>query len=122
MKAQGGTNAAVLIAIIAGLIILYIIFLPPWERERILEGGQGEGAHLIDVIAGGRMKDASSLGYTMLLKYPEPVDDIAISEGAPVSNQLIEIALLLAHDLGIKHVYAYSRPGALASYLSTKKV
>ena len=91
---------------------------PVMRFHQKAKGGQGEGAHLIDVIAGGRVKDASSLGYTMLLKYPEPVDDIAISEGAPISNQLIEIALLLAHDLGIKHVYAYSRPGALASYLS----
>lgn len=82
------------------------------------KGGQTEGAKLIDVIEGGRPKDASSLGYTMLLKYPEPVDDIKLTEGAPISNQLIEVVLLLAHDLGIKNVYAYSRPGALASYLS----
>ncbi len=85
------------------------------------KGGQSDGARLIDVIAGGRPKDASSLGYTMLLKYPEPIDDIQLTEGAPISNQLIEVVLLLAHDLGIKNVYAYSRPGGLASYLSTKK-
>jgi len=36
-KAQGGINAAVLVAIIAGLIILYIIFLPAAEREALLE-------------------------------------------------------------------------------------
>ena len=36
-KAQGGINAAILVAIIAGLIILYILFLPADERERILE-------------------------------------------------------------------------------------
>jgi len=57
----------------------------------------------------------------MLLKYPEPINDIHLTEGAPISNQLIEAVLLLAHDLGINSVYAYSRPGALASYLSTKK-
>ncbi len=83
------------------------------------KGGQTEGAKLIDVIEGGRPKDASSLGYNMLLKYPEP-NNIAITEDAPVSNQLIEVVLLLAQDLGIKDVYAYSRPGALASYLSTR--
>lgn len=37
-KSQSGINAAVLIAIIAGLIILYILFLPSVERERFLEG------------------------------------------------------------------------------------
>ena len=37
-KAQGGINAAALVAIIAGLIILYIIFLPSVEREELLEG------------------------------------------------------------------------------------
>ena len=35
-KAQGGMNAAILVAIIAGLIILYIVFLPTSERERIV--------------------------------------------------------------------------------------
>jgi len=36
-KAQGGINAAILIAVIAGLIILYILFLPDAEREALLE-------------------------------------------------------------------------------------
>jgi len=81
------------------------------------KGGLREGARLIDVIPGGRPKDESACGYNMLLEYPEP-KNIAITQDAPVSNQLIEIALLLAEDLGIKHVYAYSRPGGLAQYLS----
>lgn len=33
---QGGMNAAILVAIIAGLIILYIIFLPASEREKVI--------------------------------------------------------------------------------------
>ncbi len=36
-RAQGGVNAAVLVAVIAGLIILYILFLPEAEREALLE-------------------------------------------------------------------------------------
>jgi len=36
-KAQGGLNAAILVAVIAGLIILYILFLPEDEREALLE-------------------------------------------------------------------------------------
>lgn len=46
-KSQGGLNAAVLVAIIAGLIILYIIFLPTSERENLIDdktgGSQGNG-------------------------------------------------------------------------------
>src|SRR3989338_2774548 len=34
---QGGLNAAILVAIIAGLIILYIVFLPASERENLVE-------------------------------------------------------------------------------------
>ena len=36
-KSQGGLNAAILVAIIAGLIILYIVFLPSSEREKLIE-------------------------------------------------------------------------------------
>jgi len=36
-KAQGGLNAAILVAVVAGLIILYILFLPEAEREALLE-------------------------------------------------------------------------------------
>lgn len=36
-KAQGGINAAILVAVIAGVIILYILFLPASERESLLE-------------------------------------------------------------------------------------
>lgn len=35
-KAQGGMNAAILVAIVAGLIILYIIFLPTAEKEKLI--------------------------------------------------------------------------------------
>ena len=84
------------------------------------KGGQSAGAALVDIIAAGRPEDQSSLGYNMLLKYPEP-NSITITEGAPVSDQLIEVVLSLAADLGIKDVYAYSRPGGLAAYLSTAK-
>lgn len=82
------------------------------------KGGQKEGAELIGLIPGGRPEDKSSLGYNMLLKYPPPSGSVAVTESAPVSEQLIEMALLIAHDLGIEHVYAFSRPGGLASYMS----
>ena len=42
-KAQGGVNAAILVTIIAGLIILYIIFLPASEREKLVLNEQEKG-------------------------------------------------------------------------------
>ena len=80
--------------------------------------GGGGGAELVGLIPNGRPEDKSSLGYNILLKYPEP-HNVVIDDNAPVSNQLIEVVLLLAQDLGIKDVYAYSRPGGLAAYIST---
>src|SRR3989344_8613153 len=47
-KAQSGINAAILVAIIAGLIVIYILFVPIEERKDILgindseEGNGGE--------------------------------------------------------------------------------
>ena len=76
------------------------------------------GAELVDVIAAGRPEDASSLGYTMLLKYPSVAAAVGITNEAPVANQLIEAVLLIAKDNGIEDVYAYSRPGGLAAYMA----
>ena len=36
-KAQGGLNAAILVAIIAAMIIIYILFLPTEDRKELLE-------------------------------------------------------------------------------------
>lgn len=89
---------------------------PVYKFHQKPKGGGG-GAELVGLIPNGRPEDKSSLGYNMLLKYPEP-GNIVITEDAPVSNQLIEVVLLLAQDLGIKDVYAYSRPGGLAAFLA----
>ncbi len=82
------------------------------------KGGLSEGASLVGLIPNGRPEDKSACGYNMLLKYPSVKEGVKISEDAPVSNQLIEAAMLLAHDLGLANVYAYSRPGGLAAYLA----
>jgi len=37
-RGQSGTNAAILVAIIAGIIILYIMFISPKEREDLING------------------------------------------------------------------------------------
>ena len=85
------------------------------------KGGLIEGATLVDVIENGRPEDKSALGYNMLLKYPAPSGKVSITEGASAAQQLIEVILLLASDMGIKNIYAYSRPGGLAQYLASYK-
>jgi len=71
------------------------------------------GAKLVEVTAGGRPEDASSLGYTMLVRYP-PIETREMA--GPVSHQLIQAVRILASDTGAE-VYALSRPGGLAAYL-----
>lgn len=80
------------------------------------KGGFSEGAHLVGLIENGRHEDTSACGYNMLLEYPSVASGVRMTEDAPVSNQLIEAAMLIAHDAGLSHVYAYSRPGGLAAY------
>lgn len=72
------------------------------------------GAELVEVTPGGRSDDKSSIGYTMLLRYPHTS---TIEFNGPVSNQLIQAMRILANDVG-SEVYAVSRPGGLASYLN----
>lgn len=83
------------------------------------KGGMKEGARLICLIPNGRKEDRSSLGYNMLLKYPAISGRIKITNRG-VASQLIEIVMLLAYELDIKEVYAFSRPGGLAKYLAQK--
>jgi len=42
-RGQSASNAAVLVAIIGGLLVVYILFMPPAERERLLFGDGGSG-------------------------------------------------------------------------------
>ena len=64
-KSQGGMNAAILVAIIAGLIILYIVFLPNSEREKVV--GQkpgtttGESPNLLLKVAPGMLSASTGL-------------------------------------------------------------
>ncbi|MEA2037887.1 MAG: hypothetical protein U9O94_10355 [Nanoarchaeota archaeon] len=41
-RAQGGLNSAILVAVIAAVIIVYILFLPTEDREELLEDGGRE--------------------------------------------------------------------------------
>jgi hypothetical protein len=76
-KAQGGVNAAVLVAIIAGLIILYILFLPESEREALLENKS------VDKISRGSSDNDEE--DTLLREFPGRLDTIegAIDKSIP---------------------------------------
>ena len=95
---------------------------PEFVRKYLIEGRdpvmnfhQKLGAELIEVTPGGRPEDRSSLGYTMLVRYPKSKN---IEFGGPVSNRLIQAVRILANDIEAD-VYAVSRPGSLASYLNS---
>jgi long-chain acyl-CoA synthetase len=99
-------------------VLAYIPQDPVFKFHQRPKAGLAKGAHLVGLIPMGRPEDKSSLGYNMLLQYPEPVGDLRISDDAPVSQRLIEAVFILARDAGIENVYAYSRPGGLASHIA----
>ncbi len=85
------------------------------------KGGLKKGAKLISVIKGGRNKDKDALGYSILFAYPEINNArILFSENSSVGTQLIEAVLMFSQQLGIKHVFAFSRPAGLRKYLEEK--
>jgi hypothetical protein len=60
-KAQAGINAAILVALIAGMIILYIVFLPAAERAAILDN---------KTVTGSTNSGTSSAGKVLLREFP----------------------------------------------------
>ena len=84
------------------------------------KGGFDKGASLISLLPNARPEDKRALGYNMLLKYPEITKEVHLTEDASVAVNLIESVMLVARQLEIKNVYAFSRPSGLASYFSKK--
>ena len=82
------------------------------------KGGFTKGASLIKLLPNARPEDKRSLGYNMLLKYPKIIKEVHINENASVAANLIESVMLIARQLGIKNVYAFSRPADAAKYFS----
>lgn len=80
------------------------------------KGGFEKGASLVSVLPHTRPEDRRSLGYNMLLKYPTIAKLPKLSENSSVAVNLIEVVMLLAKALGVKTVYAYSRPADAAEY------
>ncbi len=64
-KSQGGMNAAILVAIIAGLIILYIIFLPASERQKIVTNDKqpslGDASNLLLDVSPGMLSTSQGM-------------------------------------------------------------
>lgn len=72
-KAQEGTKAATLVAIIAGLVLLYILFLPPAEREKLLEINKTQE----NITAINKSVEAN---LTLLLEHPGILEYIPTTE------------------------------------------
>ncbi len=93
-----GSSAATLVAIIAGLIVLYILFIPPAEREAILEDGNG----------GNGGSDSDSENISILLETPgrlEPQGIDEVEHNIPSMNLRIQeqaSSLKTREDLEVK--------------------
>ena len=74
-KGQSGINAAILIAIILGLIVLYVVYLPTSEREKLLLNKTTTGGN-------GEEEDDNVL----LLEYPKSLDRIGKIDEKEIPN------------------------------------
>ncbi len=82
------------------------------------KGGFDKGASLISLLPNARPQDKRALGYNMLLKYPKINRQVHVNENASVATQLIETVMLVARQLDVENVYAFSRPADAAKYFS----
>lgn len=89
------------------------------EFHRKPKGGL-PGATVWKILENGRPDDKESMGYNVLMKYPEITKGTKIvrSNAASPSILLIEHVLSYAQKHGIKHVIAFSRPIGLRDYLT----
>lgn len=81
------------------------------------KGGLDRGAELVDVIPEGRKEDKRSCGYLMLLKYPT-ISNKPSLQSSSTAAQLIEAVMVYANNLGIKNIYALSRPAGLSNFFN----
>lgn len=68
-RANGGSRAAAVVAIIMGLIIMYILFLPPSEREKLLFN-----------VTKNITEEAAEGNITLLLEHPGRLEYVAAKE------------------------------------------
>ncbi len=91
------------------------------EFHRKPKGGL-PGAKVWKILENGRTDDKESMGYNVLMKYPEITKEVKIvrSNSASPSVHLIEHALFYAKEHGIQNVVAFSRPADFQKYLLSK--
>lgn len=85
------------------------------------KAGMKVGADLVKILANARPKDVEALGYCALMKYPSLASvEPSIDQNASYGVQLLEAAFVWAKARGLEHVFAYSRPSGLRSWLQTQ--
>ncbi|MCH8244731.1 acyl--CoA ligase, partial [Patescibacteria group bacterium] len=90
----------------------YVFSDPVYRFHQRPKGGLKKGARLIKMLPNSRKEDTMALGYNMLLKYPksERRKLVKPDETASVAVQLIEAVMRFGQELGIRDVFAFSRP------------
>lgn len=90
----------------------YVSSDPVYRFHQKPKGGLKKGARLVKMLPNSREEDKMALGYNMLLKYPksERRKLVKLNETASVAVQLIEAVMRFGQELGIREVYAFSRP------------
>ncbi|MCH8986620.1 acyl--CoA ligase [Patescibacteria group bacterium] len=90
----------------------YVSSDPVYRFHQKPKGGLKKGARLVKMLPNSREEDKMALGYNMLLKYPksERRKSVKPNENASVAVQLIEAVMRFGQELGIREVYAFSRP------------
>lgn len=93
------------------------------EFHRKPKGGL-PGATVWKILENGRPDDKESMGYNVLMKYPEISKGTKIirSNASSPSILLIEHALLYAKEHSIKEVIAFSRPVGFRKFLTSKRI
>ncbi len=87
------------------------------------KGNLPRGAQLIAILPNSRPEDKMALGYNLLLRYPKiPTRrPVVLHQDESVAVQLLEAAMILAQQLGISHIYAFSRPAGAWQYFAKTK-
>lgn len=82
-----------------------------------------KGAKLVALLPQARLEDTLSLGYAMLLLYPElsPTKIVEPDSKASLAVQLMESAMHIAQQMDIFKVYAFSRPSGAYKYFTRKQ-
>lgn len=102
-------------------ITAYLPHDPVLNFHRKAKAGMEKGAEVLHVIPEGRVKDKASLGYSVIMKYPQLSETPTITSDASLGTQLLESSFMYAYDREIKHIYAYSRPAGFFQYLRALK-